>query len=83
MATWQLQEAKNKLSKVIERALTEGPQIVTRHGVEVAVVIPFAEYKRLTTPPQRLGDFLMTSPLRNSNLVIERDARTELREIDL
>ncbi len=83
MTSWQLQEAKNKLSELIDRALSEGPQVITRHGVEVAVVMPFAGYKKLTAPNQRLGHFLMTSPLRKSGLVIERDRRTRLREIDL
>jgi antitoxin Phd len=83
MTSWQLQEAKNKFSELIDRALAEGPQVVTRHGVEVAVVMPIAGYRKLTAPNQRLGDFLMASPLRNSGLVIERDHQTGLREIDL
>jgi antitoxin Phd len=83
MTAWQLHEAKNKLSELIDRALSEGPQVITRHGVEVAVVMPFAGYKRLTSPNQRLGDFLMASPVRNSGLAIERDRRTGLREIEL
>jgi len=83
MTPWQLQEAKNKLSELIDRTLSEGPQVITRHGVEVVVVVPFAKYKELTSPKQRLGDFLLASPLRESGLVIERDRRTELREIDL
>lgn len=83
MSAWQLHEAKNKLSELIDRAIAEGPQVITRHGVEVAVVMPFAGYKKLTAPNQRLGDFLMSSPLRQSGLVIERDRRTELRGIDL
>ncbi len=83
MATWQLQEAKNKLSELIDRALTEGPQVITRHGSEVAVVMPYAGYQTLTKPKTRLGDFFMASPLRNSGLAIERDRRNELRDIDL
>jgi prevent-host-death family protein len=83
MTAWQIQEAKNKLSELIDRALAEGPQIITRHGVEVAVVMPFADYKKLTAPSQRLGDFFMHSPLRKSGLVIERDRQTGLRDIDL
>ena len=83
MVTWQLQEAKNKLSELIDRALSEGPQVITRHGVRVVVVIPYAGYEKLTAPSQRLGDFLLASPLRGSGLTIERDRSTELREIDL
>jgi antitoxin Phd len=82
MRTWQLQEAKNKFSEVIDRVMAEGPQVITRHGVEVAVVMPVAGYKKLTEPCQRLGDFLMSSPLPESGLVIDRDKRTEMREID-
>ena len=73
VAKWQLQEAKNNLSKLIDRALTDGPQIITRHGVEVVVVMPVARYRKLTRPERNLADFLLHSPLRNSDLVIERD----------
>ena len=83
MAAWQLQEAKNKLSQLIDRALADGPQIITRHGVEVVVVMPVARYRKLTTPVRNLADFLVHSPLRNSKLVIERDPDTELRDVDL
>jgi len=83
MTAWQIQEAKNKLSELIDRALSEGPQVITRHGVEVAVVMPFAGYKRLMARKQRLGDFFMASPLHKSGLVIERDKQTQLRNIDI
>lgn len=83
MTTWQLQEAKNKLSELIERALSEGPQVITRHGAELVIVLPMDSYKQLIAPEQRLGDFLMNSPLRNSDLVIERDKSANLRVIDL
>ena len=38
-AVWQVQEAKNHFSEVIERALREGPQTVTRHGKPVVRVV--------------------------------------------
>ena len=83
MTTWQIQEAKNKFSELIEKTLSEGAQTVTKHGTEVAVVIPFDEFRKLTAPKQRLGDFLLHSPLQGSGLVIKRDQDTDLREIDL
>lgn len=73
MAKWQLQDAKKNLSRLIDRALADGPQIITRHGIEVVVVIPIARYRKLITPARNLADFLIHSPLRNSGLVIERD----------
>ena len=70
---WQLQEAKNKLSQVVKEARSSGPQIITVHGEEAAVVLSMDEYRRLTQKKDNLGDFFMSSPLRNSGVEIERD----------
>ena len=40
-AVWQVQEAKNHFSELIERAVSEGPQTVTRHGKPAGVLIGF------------------------------------------
>jgi len=48
MATWQLQEAKAKLSEVIDTAKKRGPQIITQRGVKTAVVMPFDEWELQT-----------------------------------
>jgi antitoxin Phd len=45
MATWQLQDAKAKLSEVIDTARRNGPQIITQRGVKTAVVMPFDEWQ--------------------------------------
>jgi toxin FitB len=47
MPVWQLQHAKARLSEVIERAETEGPQMITRHGAERAVVLSVEDYRAL------------------------------------
>ena len=83
MTAWQLQEAKNKLSELIDRAVAEGLQVITRHSVEIAEVMTFIGYKKLTERKQRLGDFLLALPLRKSGLVIERDRRSALRSVEL
>ncbi|CAN5580027.1 type II toxin-antitoxin system Phd/YefM family antitoxin [soil metagenome] len=44
---WQLQEAKARFSQFLDATLREGPQIVTRHGKEEAVLVPIDEWKRL------------------------------------
>ena len=49
MATWQLQEAKAKFSELVDKAEKEGAQVITRRGVETAVVIPIGEWKRLSS----------------------------------
>jgi prevent-host-death family protein len=67
MATWQLQEAKTKLSELIADAHTKGAQIITKHGSETAVVLSIAEYKTLTEPaaakPSFAGFLLSQPPL--------------------
>ena len=72
MATWQLQEAKARFSELVETARTAGPQVITRRGVETAVLVPAEEWNRLRqengggiTNRQRLEDglrFLQSAP---------------------
>jgi antitoxin Phd len=47
MGKWQLQEAKARFSELIDDTLEKGPQVVTRRGVETAVVISIEEWRRL------------------------------------
>lgn len=80
---WQLQEAKSKFSQVVNRALNEGPQVVTRHGKEVAVVLSAAEYRKLVAAQPSLLDLLRDSPLVGADLEITRDREDYGREIAL
>jgi prevent-host-death family protein len=61
--SWKLQDAKNRLSEVVEKAVNEGPQTITRRGDPVAVVISTVEYRKLTQPKQSLFEFLRNSPM--------------------
>ncbi len=45
--TWQVQEAKARFSAFLEASTTEGPQIVTKRGVEAAVLLPIEQWRRL------------------------------------
>jgi antitoxin Phd len=62
MAVWQVQEAKTRLSEVIEEANVKGPQIITRHGTERAVVLSIAEYRALTAHKPDLRAYLLGGP---------------------
>jgi prevent-host-death family protein len=75
--TWQIQEAKNKLSEVLKDAVTEGPQIITRHGEQVAVVLSYEDYARLVKPDMDLVTFFRSSPLVGVELDLERDQSFE------
>jgi prevent-host-death family protein len=77
---WQLAEAKNRLSEVVNRALTEGPQHIRRRGDRV-VVLSEAEYDRLTGKHQSLVEFLLDGP-DLSDLDITRD-ESPMRDVSL
>lgn len=70
---WRLKEAKKHLNEVINQALSEGPQSITRHGKEVAVVLSKAEYNRLKKSKTGLVEFFRQSPLVGIELDLERD----------
>lgn len=59
---WQVQEAKQRFSELIRSATTEGPQVVTRHGEAIAVVIDIAEYRMLRGEVVDFKDFLRSAP---------------------
>jgi len=61
--TWQMQEAKARLSEVVKRAESEGPQDITLHGQSVAVVLSRATYERLSGSGHSLVAFMRQSPL--------------------
>ncbi len=79
---WQLQEAKNKFSRLVTRAQEIGPQIVTKHGQAAVVVLSAEEYEKLTKPEKNLVQFFQDSPLAQEDLLIER-SNEKPREIIL
>ena len=79
---WQLQEAKNKLSRVVEEAKSSGPQVITVRGKETAVVLSIEDYSKLTRREDTLLDFFQSSPLRGIELDLTRDQDFG-REVDL
>jgi len=59
---WQLQEAKQRFSELIRSVEADGPQVVTRHGEDVAVVISIAEYRHLRREGENFKAFLRSAP---------------------
>lgn len=47
MPSWAVQDAKAHFSELLQRCLDDGPQIVTKRGVEAAVLVPIREWRRL------------------------------------
>ena len=93
MTTWQLQDARNRFSAVVDAALAGEPQQVTRGGKPVVVVLAVAEYDRLCRNqpdhPDRTPNFvdhLLAIPKAPDNDAFELPSRTRdyrLRDIAL
>jgi antitoxin Phd len=71
--TWKLQDAKARFSEFLDTALKEGPQLVTRRGVETAVLVPIEEWRRLQKAARPgLKELLLAPEPRFTNLVPKR-----------
>jgi len=81
--TWQLQEAKNRFSRVVENAVTSGPQIITKRGHKVVIVISYAEYQQMMASRERLSEFFRRSPLAGVDLDLDRDSSTARADVNL
>ena len=71
-AVWPVAEAKARLSEVIDRALKQGPQAITRNGRPAVVVVSSEEWARRTARKGTLAEFFAASPLPGSGIEIER-----------
>jgi prevent-host-death family protein len=72
MAIWQVQDAKTRFSELIERARTDGPQTITRHGAERAVVLSIEDYRALAAHKPDFKAHLLGGP-KVDDFSIERD----------
>jgi len=79
---WQLQDAKNKFSNLVDKAQHIGPQVVTKHGKDAVVVLSMEEYKKLIKPKTSLIQFFQRSPLAKEDLDLTRSKEIP-RDIDL
>jgi antitoxin Phd len=75
---WQLQDAKAKFSELVQKALDEGPQTVTRHGKETVVVLSVKDYARLRERKPSLKEVLMSGPEGDLDLEREPDYGREI-----
>lgn len=77
---WQVQEAKQRFSELVERAVSEGPQIVTKHGRPTVAVVEIGAFRRLSGSAMDFKEFLLSAP---DLSILELDRSKDLpREID-
>jgi antitoxin Phd len=79
---WQFQEAKSKFSEVVEHAVQDGPQIITRRGVETAIVLSLQDYRKLLLRQTKLSEYFQKSPLRGLKLDLKRDRRVWRSDVE-
>ena len=73
MGKWQVQDAKARFSEFLDASLTEGPQVVTRRGVETAVLVPIEQWRSLERRARpSLKDLLLTPEPRTEGLTPPR-----------
>ncbi|TVZ02722.1 type II toxin-antitoxin system Phd/YefM family antitoxin [Trebonia kvetii] len=86
---WQIQDAKQRFSELIRAVTNEGPQVITRHGEDVAVIVDIRDYRRLTRPAVDLASTLLGGPKLDDRTAdvfteIEAERKTDFgRAVDL
>lgn len=71
--SWSIADAKARFSEVVQRASSE-PQMITRNGKPAAVLVSPEEWGRKMDRKGSLAEFLLSSPLRGSEIEIERSS---------
>ncbi len=79
MRRWQVQEAKARFSEFLETSLKEGPQVVTRRGVEAAVLVPVEEWRRLQTAARPTLKQLLLADAPRAEIPVPRRGRLRRR----
>ncbi|HUZ66349.1 MAG TPA: type II toxin-antitoxin system Phd/YefM family antitoxin [Beijerinckiaceae bacterium] len=74
---WQLQDAKNQFSKLVQKATTEGPQVVTLRGERAAVVLSARDYDALAGGQPNLVDHLLSGPAWDDELAAKVSSRAK------
>jgi prevent-host-death family protein len=81
LAKWQVNEAKSRFSELLELVETQGPQVITRHGKDKAVVLSIEDYRKLEAIKPDFKEYLLSGP-KVDDFEIERP-QDQGREIDL
>ncbi|WP_087003999.1 type II toxin-antitoxin system Phd/YefM family antitoxin [Rhizobium sullae] len=80
---WQLQDAKNQFSRVVQKARVEGPQVVTVRGQRTAVVLSARDYDALRAGRPTLVDDLLSGPAWDDDFLeaVTERSRTPSRDV--
>lgn len=81
MASWKVQDAKARFSELLDAAIEKGPQIVTRRGVEAAVLVPIEEWRRLQSAARPDLKSLLLAPAPRFDNLVPRRGKLKLRPV--
>jgi antitoxin Phd len=81
MASWKVQDAKARFSELLDAAIEKGPQIVTRRGVETAVLVPIEEWRRLQSTARPDLKSLLLAPTPRFDNLVPRRGKLKLRPV--
>lgn len=81
MQKWQVQQAKSRLSELLEKAEHEGPQVITRYGEDYSVVINIRTYREKFEPEDSIIEYLLNGP-KSDDFDVERSKELG-RQVDL
>ena len=84
MGSWQVQDAKARFSEFLDATIKKGPQVVTRRGVETAVLVPIEEWNRLQRAARpSLKALLLTPGARFENVIPESHKLRRRKVVEL
>ena len=84
MSSWQVQDAKARFSEFLDETIKKGPQVVTRRGIETAVLVPIGEWNRLQRAARpSLKALLLAPEARSEDLIPERRKRRRRSVLEL
>jgi antitoxin Phd len=81
MHSWPVQDAKARFSELLNACLKEGPQLVTRRGSETAVLVPIAEWRRLSNAKRPSLKELLLSDEARADLELQARGRVKRRPV--
>ena len=82
MRTWQLQDAKAKLSELVKHVINSGPQGISLRGVLEVILISKNDYEKLTKKKSNFLNFMRNSPLKGLEINLERN-KSKSRDVEL
>ena len=81
MHAWPVQDAKARFSELLETSLSDGPQLVTKHGKAAAVLVPIRQWNALQTAGKRALKQVLLDPAAPTGIAVPARGKLKLRRV--